>query len=182
MYLFSMPNEEAKVLAGSDRYLKTILISILMIYMTFFIKSFSDSTIKERTKSVSVGVMILCIFSFSYISQGKINFVPSTIQNSEERVWIENNMERYMVPLNGSYCILIPQDDGGYSYVLLKYIFGGNAVSTKCIKNVDDLNSIHSQYIFVYDRDNEIINAWIKDNYPEVYGNEVIYCGEISDD
>ena len=38
----------------------------------------------------------------------------------------------------------------------------------------DDLKNISSKYILVYDKDNEMIKAWISETYPEQAGNDVI--------
>ena len=70
--------------------------------------------------------------------------------------------------------MLIPNPDAGYAYYLLKYIFQSNDISSKIVENADDLNDISSKYILVYDKDNEIINSWISETYPEQIGNEVI--------
>ena len=174
MYLFSMPGGEATSLAGSGRYLKTILIAILMIYMAFAIKSFSDVIVNGKIKALSAGILIICIFSFLYISQGKIYFAPTTVHNGEKRMWIENKREIYALPMYDSYCMLIPSNDSGYSYYLLKYIFQSNDVSSKIVDSIDDLNSVSSKYILVYDKENEIINTWIREMYPEQEGNDVI--------
>ncbi len=174
MYLFSMPGGEATSLAGSSRYLKTIIIAILMIYMVFAIKSFSDSNINERIKTLTAGALIICIFSITFISQGKITFAPTTVKNSEERMWIEENRVKYKVPMYNSYCMLIPDNDSGYAYFLLRYIFQSNDVMSKTVGNIYDFNDIPSKYIFVYDKENEIINTWISEMYPEQAGNDVI--------
>ena len=73
-------------------------------------------------------------------------------------MWIENKREIYALPMYDSYCMLIPSNDSGYSYYLLKYIFQSNDVSSKIVDSIDDLNSVSSKYILVYDKENEIIN------------------------
>ena len=55
MYLFSMPGGEATSLASSDRYLKTIIIAIFMLYIAFALKSFSSSSISENIKTLTAG-------------------------------------------------------------------------------------------------------------------------------
>ena len=179
MYLFSMPGGEATSLAGSERYLKTIIIAILLIYMAFAIKSFSNSNISESIKTLSAVVLFISIFIFSYVSQGKIEFAPATIDNSEERMWVEQNREKYAVPMHDSYCILIPKDDYGYAHFLLKYTFQSDDVSSEIIKSSDDLNSISAKYVFVYDQENDIIKTWINELYPEQTGNNVIIREDI---
>ena len=174
MYLFSMPGGEATSLAGSGRYIKTILLAILLIIIAFSIRIITIETINRTGSLVLALATIIYIFMLAYISQGVIKFAPKTVNNSEERMWIENNKEIYSIPMHDSYCMLIPNPDAGYAYYLLKYIFQSNDISSKIVENADDLNDISSKYILVYDKDNEIINSWISETYPEQIGNEVI--------
>ena len=174
MYLFSMPGGEATSLASSDRYLKTIIIAIFMLYIVFAFKSFSNSSIKESIKTLTGGILIVCIISLSFISQGKLEFAPATVKNNEERIWIEKNRDNYAIPKHDSYCVLIPYDDGYFTEYLLMYIFQSRDVSSAVVDDPDDLEDISSKYIFVYDKDNETIKTWISENYPDQAGNEVI--------
>ena len=180
MYIFSMPGGEATALAGSERYLKTILLAILLIFMAFAIRIASHNTINKIGSCVLSVAVIVSLFVFAYVSQGKIQFAPLTEYSNEERkwleerIWIENNKEMYSIPMHDSYCVLIPSYDSEYTYYLLKYIFQSNDVSSKIVENTDDLYSISSKYILVYDQENEIINSWISETYPEQIGNEVI--------
>jgi len=174
MYLFSMPGGEATSLASSDRYLKTIIIAIFMLYIAFALKSFSSSSISENIKTLTAGILIICIASLSFISQGKLEFAPETVKNNEERMWIEKNRDDYAIPKHDSYCMLIPYDDGYFAEYLLEYIFQSRDVSSAVVDDPDDLKNISSKYIFVYDKDNEMIKAWISETYPEQAGNDVI--------
>ena len=105
---------------------------------------------------------------------GKLEFAPATVKNDEERMWIEKNREVYAVPEHDSYCMLIPYDDGYFTEFLLEYIFQSADVSSAVVDDPDDLKDISSKYIFVYDKDNEVINTWISETYPDQTGNEVI--------
>lgn len=174
MYLFSMPGGEATSLASSDRYLKTIIIAIFMLYIAFALKSFSSSSISENIKTLTAGILIICIASLSFISQGKLEFAPATVKNNEERMWIEKNRDDYAIPKHDSYCMLIPCDDSYFTEYLLEYIFQSRDVSSAVVDDPDDLKNISSKYIFVYDKDNEMIKAWISETYPEQAGNDVI--------
>ncbi len=174
MYLFSMPGEEALRLAGSGRYLKTIIIAVLLINTAFAIHAFSNIKISERIKTVAAAIILICILSFSYITQKKIYLLPTIANNSEERIWIEKQRGLFSVPMYDSYCILIPKQDSGYSYYLLKYVFQSKYVSYKVVEKRVDLNDISSNYIFVYDKENAVIDTWIREMYPDQAGNDVI--------
>lgn len=172
MYLFSMPGEEATRLAGGERYLKTILLAILLIYLIFTIRIISSEVIKKRANIISVIVVILT-YSMS-VSSLIVPFVPFTIGNGDERMWVENSKESYSIPSHNSYCILIPEEDWGYSDYLLRYTFWSDEVTTKIIEDADDMKEIDSKYILVYDKENDIINSWISEKYPSQLGNDVI--------
>ena len=107
MYLFSMPGGEATSLAGSVRYLKTVLIAIFLLYMAFSVRMISLETLKQKDSLFSTIAVIVSIFVLAYVSQGSIQFAPKTVNNSEERLWIENNKELYSIPMHESYCMLI---------------------------------------------------------------------------
>lgn len=57
MYLFSMPGEEATILAGSDRYVKTILIAILYVAVIVFMKILTELNMR---KGASVAAAARC--------------------------------------------------------------------------------------------------------------------------
>ena len=80
----------------------------------------------------------------------------------------------YGVQNQKSYAILIPEDDSGYFYYLGEYTFQTDNVDSFVVDSREDMENISSEYIFVNDYSNQIINDWIKENYPEQYGNAVI--------
>ena len=174
MYLFSMPLVEAAKLAGSRRYLRTIMIALFMVYMAFALNTFSSFHLDKTIRYLMTGILVIGVLSFSYVSQGRINFVSSVMDNSTERLWIEKNKEIYAVPMHKSYCMLIPDKDSGYARHLQEYIFQSKKASSVVVKTADDLNGIKAKYIFVYDKENDTINTWIKEKYPEQFGNDVI--------
>lgn len=174
MYLFSMPSVEATHLAGSDRYLRTIIVAILMIYASFLFESFSD--LKLRTKSIVVSVVVLCIFAVQYYIYGHLVFATNCIYPIPLRLWTETCKDAYNIPDGESYCILIPGPDNGYSYYLYKYVFQSTDVTSVTVNYWAKLDEINARYVFIYDENNEKINSWVRNNYPDQYGNEVIIC------
>ena len=94
--------------------------------------------------------------------------------DASEREWIEGVKEKYSVPTESSYCVLLPYDDGQYTWYLGRYIFQSTEVVTTVIHCEGDLDGIEEKYILIYDRDNEDIQNWVRDTYPEQVGNEVI--------
>lgn len=174
MYLFSMPGKEATDLAGNTRYTKTVLIAVLYLTLLAAVRLISRADIKKLSQGVIAIVLFASYFGHMYLCMGSIKTFIQYTDYVEEREWIELARADYEVPNNESYCILIPEDDAGYAYYLGKYIFQSNAVSTLVVNDLAEMDSISSKYIFVYDHDNEAVEQWIRNRFPEQYGNRVI--------
>ena len=174
MYLFSMPMAEARSLAGMSRYTKTILIAILYIALIMSVKLIScldKSKIAAMSSAVILGALY---FLYMQISFGNIKTPMNYTDDTDERMWLETARIDYGVQNQKSYAILIPEDDSGYFYYLGEYTFQTDNVDSFVVDSREDMENISSEYIFVNDYSNQIINDWIKENYPEQYGNAVI--------
>ena len=178
MYLFSMPIDEAIVLASVTRYTKTILLAILYLMMIPMLKVISEVTIEKIIGVIVILGFCMSFFVYLYISFGKVKLAIQYTDNPEERNWIEGMKNAYGVPNESSYCVLIPKSDSGYVYFLEKYIFQSNSVGSAVISTQEDMDNITAKYVFLYDQNNEIVNAWVKNHYPDQYGNDVIIQGE----
>lgn len=174
MYLFSMPGGEATSLSSIDRYTKTVLTAVLYLNMIPAVLVIGQLHKKRVKMIITTGCVFASFFVGMYISSGSITTVVQDEPDASERNWFENAALKYNVSMYESYCNLIPTEDSGYAYCLGLYLFQSDEITSKVIENDDDLNDISSKYIFVYDQDNEIIQNWIRANYPEQLGNEVI--------
>ena len=174
MYLFSMPGWEATHLASIERYTKTILIAILYLEMVPAVAILSALARKRAMTVITVFCTCASFLIGMYLSSGTITTVVQNKVDAAERNWIEAARIKYGVPMYESYCILVPEKDSGYANYLGKYIFQSMDMKTPVVESKETLDGITSKYIFVYDQNNEIINNWIKENYPEQFGNEVI--------
>ena len=174
MYLFSMPRGQAFGLAAADRYTKSILTAILYLNMVPAVMLISSLAGKSVTMLTTAGAVFAAFFAGMYISSGSITTVVQYEPDASEREWIEGVKEKYSVPTESSYCVLLPYDDGQYTWYLGRYIFQSTEVVTTVIHSEGDLDGIEEKYILIYDRDNEDIRNWVRDRYPEQIGNEVI--------
>ncbi len=175
MYLFSMPGKEATALAGSDRYVKTILIAILYVAVILFMKILAELNMRKYASVAAAAVMFVLPFVYMQLSMGAVRFVWQGNDSSVTRDWMEQTRNEYAVPDGESYCVLI-QDESSrtYVYFLGKYLFQSDDVTTMVVTDRDDLYSIDAKYIFVYDSENTVIQDWIRDNYPDQAGKVVI--------
>lgn len=179
MYLFSMPLGEAIILASVDRYTKTILTAILYLNMILAVKLISELSGKKMMTAITTICTFASFFAGMYISSGAVKTVVQEKVDATKRKqieeWVGGARAKYGVPSNESYCILSPSSDDGYTFFLGRYIFMEEKVTARVIENEEELDNLWEKYIFVYDRDNEVINNWIQKKYPEQVGNEVIF-------
>ena len=175
MYLFSMPGEEAASLAGSDRYVKTILIALLYIALLLFVKILADCSVGKLAAAAAAVVIFALPCAYMQLSMGAVRFALQDNDDPMARNWIEQTREEYAIPNGESYCVLVKNaSSAGYVYYLEKYIFQSNDVEAIAVKNRDDLYGTDAKYILVFDSENTVIQDWIRDNYPEQAGNTVI--------
>ena len=178
MYLFSMYTSEALNLGGIVRYSRTAVIAVMYVYTALSLKTVSALRMEQAFSSVAVALLLpvsFCVFLFLSAGKVKSAFTYTSYSGGpRERLWLEAAAENYGVPRGQSCCILIPQQDSGYAYYLGRYTLRSDAVSTLVADEESKLDDIQSDYIFVYDEDNEIVKNWILKNYPEQTGEKVI--------
>lgn len=171
MYLFSMPTSEALFLAGSTRYTQTILISIIYLTVVAILTLISETHARKYVSYTISFILIVAFGLYIHFSSAPLRFYRTSSPN---RNWIENVKKEYNISEKSSYTVLIPDKDAGYMYYLCRYIFSSENVSTPVVRSQEDLNIINTQYILVYDQENVIIDDWVKQHYPNQYGNRVI--------
>ena len=178
MYVFSMPLNEAVRLAAFERYTKTILIFLLYLMLASLMRAISASLL-SRMSLMGVAALSACLFfGHMYLSSGKIHTIfrlKEDAGRSEIRSWLDSVRRDYHIPEGKTYTLLTTEEDSDYSYWLMRYLFFSPDVISKAVKDSDYLDSISSDYILVYDRDNELINDWITEHYPNQVGKSVIY-------
>ena len=133
-------------------------------------------TLKRETGKTIIAAVCVFVLTMGlmYADLGTIKVVFQNEPISEERNYIEGVKAEYRLPMQGSYFMLIPEDDSGYAWYLLKYIFQTDNAAAAVVESPEGLENMPYEYILVYDDENEIINDWIMKNYPEQYGNKVI--------
>lgn len=179
MYLFSMPIEEAVALAEIFRYERTVLIFVLYASLPLCMKLLSRARSEWMNTYLLPAMLCLIALAFPFLFTGRADLAWSNAKASEhewtkERVWIEKQIKKYSIPYEGSYCLCIPHSDRGFSNCLCMYLFLSKNITVLVIDNPEELNEIRSQYILVYDENNEMIEEWVSRNYPDQAGNSVI--------
>ena len=182
MYLYSMPKDEALIMAGADRYCNTILIAIFYSLILFYFRIVSGIDMKGVKGVVSVGMMVSVISVWLLGSLGRVETVFSDETDTSrkkwvyEREWMQNVIGVYNVPKGQSYCILVDDSDSSYTYYLGKYVLQSNYIyiPDDVAKDTLDFSTIQEKYILIYDKNNVKIQDWIALNYPDCVGDDVI--------
>ncbi len=181
MYIFSMPGEEATSLAENVRYAKTIIIAIVYLYLVLALKTVSAIDRSQKTLRLfsTTGIaLLICLFLFLSVEKVQNVLNNTYLTDPSKRLWFEAAIKEYNVPPEESYSILAPENDGGYSYFLGRYILQSTSISYVVADDTSELDRIKGDYIFVYDDDNELIKTWIAEKYPEQIDARVIITGK----
>ena len=95
--------------------------------------------------------------------------------SAKQRLWIEQAVKDYSVENGSSYIICTSESNAGYAYYLCKYLLCSTDITTRVVSEPSQLEDTEGyKYMFLYDSENEIIQEWVKENYPEQEGNRVI--------
>lgn len=126
MYLFSMPEGEALVMAGYERYYGCIVLFCYM-YALYGIANWLDR--QKSSAAWAVVVLLLCVFW----QAGADPAILRRTETGSERAEMERLMQDYNIEHYLSYLVCIPQDDMGYTYHLTKYLLYTNTVDVHVI-------------------------------------------------
>ena len=176
MYIFSMPLNEAIVLASISRYYRTILIFIYTILGAYIVKLISKNNIKNV---VMASIILICMINLVNVaSLDKYGNIFNIAKEDSIREEVENTIEINNLDNEKDYIICISSSDSGYRYYLYKYLLFKD-IGVIIVKNNDDTKYFDNyDYIINNDRENEIINEWLDLNYSNQKTNEIIKLGE----
>lgn len=178
MYVFSMAGEGLYPIV-TERYDKTIMIAIIYLFVTLAIKCISKDSTRKLVGSMSSLVIITFFLGFMKISQGEIRLAGKHYDVSpwflSKRMWIEKHKTDFVMEEDDTYCILTrTRDESNYMGHAAKYIFYTGNVNAEVITNMEMMDKVTEEFIFIYDDNNEIIQEWVRNHYPEQIGNAVI--------
>lgn len=173
MYLFSMPGGEAAALAGSERYRRTIFIVIYYFAVIMVLQCIPEIAENYRGGVYSAAmVLLLTILWRAQFGQFTTIFAPD---DAKERLWFEHAISENAVGAGQSYAVCVPAEDTGYVYYLCKYLLSSSNISVRAVKGERQTKDLQNfNYVFLYDRGNEILDNWAKAQYPAQAGKLVI--------
>ena len=173
MYVFSMPLEEARILASIERYTDSAVIALLYfiaVWMVDLISDLNSQKVRILVCCCSLGWVLLTwgfLCGFSVIHGG---------QGYEVRQELETQVQDYDLPLGSEYFIYGDDPVGyGYIYHMSQYVLQSMEIQVESqISKYDFPNIMKRQYLILLKPAEDILGTWILDNYPDQYGSRVI--------
>lgn len=165
MYFFSMPEGEAIVMAGYDRYYRTIIIWCFVYVISRIMKWLDEQ------KPIPTGVLILLLLFLFHEMGGNLNILKREPENST-RAELEHIMNTYSMVPSSACLIYIPADDSWYTYHLAKYIFYSNTIDVHITSDQEELAAaietavnLGYDYFINLDQNNEMIKTYCEKAY-----------------
>lgn len=178
MYLFSMPGEEATNLAGNERYRGTIFVAIYYLLFAFSLKIISSIENIRKNWICVMGVYVTLFVVWA--GEGDKPF-PIIFRDTvdEERIWLEEVMEDYELPVGASYLIYAKGNPTSrYLHHMCRYFLWSDNVTYVDVEMTSviqfDEKAANFEYILLHDNDNAYIQEWVQEKYPEQVGKSVI--------
>lgn len=165
MYAFSMPIGEAVVMAGYERYYRTVIIWCF-VYAIYRILHWLDTQ-----KAISAGAVALVLLLCFYLMGGRLNILKRQSENWN-RAELERIMATYPMSPSPACLIYIPEDDSGYTYHLTKYLLYTPTVDVHITSDEEELavsietaKEIGYDYFINLDQGNEMIEGYCAKAY-----------------
>ncbi len=174
MYIFSMPSNQAVIMAGYERYYKTIIIWCF-VYVMYLILNWAND-IRVPFSWVLVLVSVLCFYQMG----GNLSILKRETPTST-RAEIERMMQEYSMRHSEAYLVYIPYDDYGYTYHLTKYLLYTNTVDVHVTTDIEELREavriakeLGYTYFMNLDPGNEMIQAYCQEAFGVPAGTVVV--------
>lgn len=171
MYLLSMPWNEASNLSSFDRYMMTIVISIIGLSLIAIIDLVKDE--KSKSKIIIVSILIIAIilsvnikYNFNKSNEliGDQDYEKTTAYTYDKTL----HKQMFIAKEGDYYYIYAPKtslNDAGYLHFLSRYKL--NTLNYKVVDSMDDfskdIDEKYNEKIIVFDKEKQI-KDYIKDN------------------
>lgn len=165
MYAFSMPIGEAVVMAGYERYYRTIIIWCF-VYVISRILHWLDTQ-----KTMQAGVIALTLLLFFHLMGSSLSILKREPKN-QYRAMLEQIMEAYPMSPSPACLVYIPEDDSGYTYHLTKFLLYTPTVDVhitsdqeELVNAIDIAKELGYSYFINLDQTNEMIQNYCAETY-----------------
>ncbi len=174
MYLFSMPEGEALVMAGYPRYYGSIVIFCLAIALYAFGKWMDEIP-------VSVTFSFTFVFLFVFYLMGAKLWILLPNSGESQRSRLEAMIQEYQLSESTACLVYIPSDDSGYTYHLVKYALYTPTVDVHISSDGEDISEVVEtarelgyDYLISFDAENELLNQYLEENFGVPAGTPVV--------
>ena len=162
MYLFSMPTQEAVVLAGYSRYHQTILIFVAALLWVALLSELAENGNSVFGKIIPLVTLLVlwCALSPNIHYYQKQNILGS------DRERFDDLIEEYQIKEEGNYLIVVDEarDDSGYLYFLSQYLLKPQWISIGTAGTLSDDLQNGYDYVIMFEKTDEAA-ALIKDQF-----------------
>lgn len=172
MYIFSMPTYGG--IAGAERYQMSVFTALVYLCGIFMLYLLSE--IESRKAFAGVYAIVLAAFIvFWNVSCGGFAHIFTLTGDTTERMWLQNAKEEYDIPEESSYLIFTESPENSYLFYVGKYLFNSCEITSLHITSPEALEDIpQREYILVQDTENELVQQWLHENFPDWQGDELI--------
>lgn len=179
MYLFTMPLEEAVVLASYSRYHDTILLFAAGIFLVGGIRVI-ETSYKQHRNGIWVSGMLsivccICVFltitpNFAYYKKQELEGTP---RQQYDRLLSEYNIQpskRHLIIKENEYA------DTGYLYFMVRYLFNTVNVSVVSVSDVQGEKFVLDDYDYVIidSKEKEVVE-YVEDKFPDQLSQKIPY-------
>ena len=174
MYLFSMPEGEALVMAGYPRYYGSIAIFCLAIALYHFGKWMD-------TVPVPTAFIFTFVFLFVFCLMGANPRSLLRHSGETQRDRLEALIQEYGLQPDSACLVYVPADDSGYTYHLVKYALYTATVDVHNSSDGEDISEVVEtardlgyDYLICFDTENDELNLYCAEMFGVPEGTPVI--------
>lgn len=173
MYVFSMPMDEAVKLASIKRYFKISIIAVLYVTVGMLLVFLSEGHFRATREKVLLLLPIMVIAFYQIGTMGKLTTGFPRNQSLKSRNIVETAIVEYDLPEEESYCFLTERTNGMILFVA-RYLLYSSEVEQIGRATREELQGIRAKYIIIEDKENTVIQEWVRECFPDQAGNGCI--------
>lgn len=174
MYLFSMPSEEALILAGYSRYHQTIVMLIAGLILIETLQELDTPMVSSVGSFAKIGTLLAAlVLSFYMISPNFSFFEKQRLENTE-RYKFDQLIAQYDLPNGANYLILTSEErnDSGYLFYLSRYLLSPGSLSILPESKLDTIDPFAFDYVIAFE-ETEGTKAFLSELSPD---GEAVVC------
>ena len=170
MYIFSMPEEEAVVLAGFDRYRMSVLILMAYSQLACFLQE--SGRLKMGTCLCAGGSAVLLVLWGAH--NGGLLPAQASGKLLETRAWMEATVEQAQIPQGAACLVIAPEEQGESSRNVLRFLLlSGDVLQGTWTEGTEPEIPYYIEYVLLQD-DDPALRAWADEKWPDQAGSTVI--------